>query len=195
MTRRNGRPGFTLIEMMAVISVGGLIMLLAVAWIGETTRFASLMRSHQRQHDQLTRLGWHLRSDVRLSQSMTIEDDDRLVLRGGDGQQIVYSISDTTIEMKKTGGVQVSFERFPLATGSLIAWDTSRMPDSIGLIVSRNRDGQLAVKERPTVTSSVNAKTINAAESETLPIDVHIFAHVNRWPIKSSNENANRGAQ
>ena len=169
MTRRNDRPGFTLMEIMAVMSVGGLMMLLAIAWIGETTKFASRMRSHQRQHDQLTRLGWHLRTDVRLSQSMTIEDDERLVLRGGDGQQIVYSISGTTIEMEKSGGSQVSREKFSLATGSMIAWDTSGMPDSIGLIVSRDRDGQLAVNESPDRAGSVNRKATNTVESETVP--------------------------
>lgn len=169
MKRHSNKAGFTLIEMVAVISVGGVIMVLAIAWIGETTKFASRIRSHQEQHDQLTRLGWHLRTDVRHSRSMTIEDDGRLVLRQGDDQQTVYSISGTTVEMEKSGGTQTSRERFSLATGSVIAWDDRGMPDSIGLIVARSPDGRLAVKEDPADVGSKNQKS-----SEETPIDIHI---------------------
>ncbi len=195
MSHQNDRRGFTLIEILAVISVGGLLMLLAVAWIGETTKFASRMRSHQHQHDQLTRLGWQLRTDVRLSQSMTVEDNKRLVLHGGDGQQIVYEISGTTIEMEKSGGAHVGRERFALATGSLIEWDTSGLPDFIGVVVTRNRDGMMATRATPADAGFGNEKSNNTSPTGTLPVDVHIFASVNRWPLKYSTANMNRGPQ
>ena len=194
MSRRKDRPGFTLLELMVAISVSGAIMLLAIAWIGETAKFASRMSSHQRQHDQLTRLGWQLRTDVRKSQSMTIEDDQRLVLQQGDGQRIVYSISGTTVEMEKSGGTQASRESFPLANGSQIAWDTSGMPDSIGLIVSRSCNGEIVSNKRPDRAGSGIQKNINNNEPEAAPVDIHIFAHVNRWPIKYLSENQNRDA-
>lgn len=195
MSRLNNRLGFTLIEVLATMSVGSMMLLIAIAWIGETTKFASRMKAHQNQHDQLTRLAWQLRSDVRLSRSMSIEDGDRLVLRSGDGQQIVYSISGDAVEMKTSGGSQLSRDKFSLATGSLITWDTSGMPNSIGLIVSRNPAGQLAVKARPAEAGSIDATTISPTEAATIPIDIHIFSHVNRWPIKYSTASANRGAQ
>ena len=195
MSRADHRAGFTLVELVAVISIGSVIMLLAIAWIGETIKFASRTVSHRRQHQQLTRLGWNLRTNVRMSQSMTIENDRRLVLQGADGNRISYSISGSTIEMENSGGTQVSRENYRLAAGSRIQWDTSGMPHSIGLIVSRTPHGSTALTTAPNVAGSNNRNTNNAVEPETIPIDVHIFAHANRWDVQYAAENTGGGAR
>ncbi len=193
MSRPDKRAGFTLFELLAVMSIGSVLMLLAVAWIGETIKFTSRTNNHRRQHQQLTRLGWNLRTDVRLSQSMAIDNERRLVLQGNDGHRIFYSISGTTIEMEKSGGSQVSRERYRLAAGSLIEWDISGMPDSIGLIVSRSPYGTTA-KAEPDMSGSNNRNINNPVEPKTIPIDIHIFAHANRWEIQYSTENTDGGA-
>lgn len=195
MSRFDKRNGFTLIELLAVISIGSFLMLLTIAWIGETLGFASRTTSNQRQHQQLTRLGWNFRSDVHLSQSMTMENDKRLVLQRADGHRISYSISGTTIEMENFGGSQVSRESYRLAAGSRIDWDTSGMPDSIGLIVSRTPPGMTPSNAESKVAGANNQNANQPDEPEATPIDIHLYAHANRWHVAKPAEQQDGGTE
>ena len=177
--------GFTLIELLVVLSVTGVLMLLTVAWIHETMNFSSRIENHRRQHTQLNRLSWELRADVRMSQTMAIEDDIRLVLKQRDGHQIVYEISGTTIKVRKVFGSQVRREKYTLATNSLIQWDTSGLPESIGLVVTRFHGS-------PSKSSS---NLVDDADQKSHPIDIHIFAQINRRPVGYAVDNIERGAQ
>lgn len=191
MTKRYDKSGFTLIELMVVLTVTSVFLLLAISWISETMNFSSRMKTHQRQHSQLTRLGWNLRTDVRMSQSMTIEDDTRLVLIRRNGQRVVYTISGATLEVEKSTGSQTHRDRFPLASNSRARWDTSGMPESIGLIVSRS--GNPVTGSTKNQDDAINRETATAVDPETLPIDVHIFVRINRWPVEYASDNMNRG--
>jgi hypothetical protein len=195
MSRYEIRNGFTLLGLLVVMSVGSLLLMLAITWIGETMKFVSRTSNHRDQHQQLTHLGRNLRNDVHLSQAMTMDSDERLVLQGAGDERTVYSISGATIEMEKRTGAQVSRERYPLVAGSVVEWDTSGMPDSIGLIVYRSQIGKPAIGSEQAVSADglSNREVATLVKREALPIDIHIFAHANRWAGLSSEANQRGG--
>lgn len=195
MSRRKNRTGFTVLGLLVVMSVGSLLLMVAITWIGETMKFASRTSNHRVQHRQLTHLGRNLRNDVHLCQAMTMDGDQRLVLQGAGDERTVYAISGATIEMEKRMGSQVSRERYPLVAGSLVEWDTSGMPDSIGLIVFRSQidTPEIEPKEAASDDRLNNRIDGSLAKREALPVDIHIFAHANRWTGLSSDSSRGGG--
>ncbi len=176
------RTGFTLIEMVFVVSITGILMMMVVGWIHETMRFSARMTSHQQQHRQLTRLAWNFRTDVRMSQSMSLKVGQRLVLLQTEDRKITYTISGTTIVVERTDGSLTQQERFPLAFGTQAKWDSGGLPNSIGLIVSRSPHPPGPRSDAP-----------DEAKNESLLLDIHIFAQIQRWPVRYVIEKSEPG--
>ncbi len=198
MTGPCRKSGFTLIEMLVVMSISSVMLSLVTIWIGQTMRFSTQLRNLERQQTQLARLARSLRDDVRMSKSMKIEGGQRLVLESGPQQQIVYTISGTEVQIEKQTGSRIRHDRFRLSTSSQPVWDTDQMPDTIGLIIERRFDpikrpakhnrAERADTNRIALTggeqpdkSNRSAVTIN--DPVRLPIDIHIFARINRHPV------------
>ena len=188
MTNRtiaNRRAGLSMLHIQAVIAVVGILTVMATLWAAQTMKFASRVRNHQRQHSQLTRLARDLRADVHLSRSITIEDSTRLVLQLDDQQTFVYEIKDETIRVEKNSGDQVRREAYKLSTRSKAEWDTSGLPDRVGLIVTR-----LGHAPKPAsladADSSKELLDPHLLEWDRLPIDISIQASKSRWPTRFS---------
>lgn len=192
------KSGFTLIELLVVISISTVMLSLVTIWIGQTLRFSTLLRNHERQQLQLARLARSLRDDVRLSKSMTIEDGQRLVLESGPQQQTIYTISGTEVQVEKQTGSQIRHDRFRLSVNSQPVWDTDQMPETIGLVIERRFDAvERPATRNPAERTDTNRIAIadgeqsdesNRSEFEMtdpkkLPIDIHIFASINRYPV------------
>lgn len=183
------KQGFTLLELTVAMSISGVLFVLTIAWINETMKFSRRMDAHQRQHRQLTRLTWDLRNEVRMSHSMSVEDDTRLILQQSNGQQASYSIRGTTLLVEKQIDSTTTRERYTLDTNSRIHWDTTAMPETIGLIVQRT----------PYLTNDQNQDAkVSTTHSEAFPqkdwpVDVHIYARIQRWPIEYASTISNGG--
>ena len=118
MKRFNKCQGYSLIELMMVISVATVIMGVNVGWIHQTMKFASSMKQRQRHHQNLTRLAWELRDDVWQSDSMKVNGDSELLLDWNDGTQVSYKISNTSLVVEKreelADGPRINREVFAL---------------------------------------------------------------------------------
>lgn len=174
MNHRRSPRGYTLIELLLVMSVAVVLMMVNVGWIHQTMKFSSLMKQRQRHHQNLTRLSRDLRDDVRNSKTISMDGENRLVLKLNDDAIVAYAISATSVEVERLNNeTMIARESFELAPESNAYWDTSEMPDWISLVVARGRDGlagQTATESNPT-TIAMNQ---GAA-------DLHVRVRPNRW--------------
>lgn len=177
MNRNNQKhSGFTLIELMVVISVTSVLIVMTAAWLNETMKFSARVRGLERHHRQLTRLATKFRFDVRHGESIAVQDRTRLVISYPGGREIVYAIFGNSVQLEELVGNRTRREKYTLARNSMVDWDVSQLPDSIGLVVTRGNTASL---------------TSNKTSSEEMPIlidktqmliDLHVNVSVNRWP-------------
>ena len=181
--RSDRRAGISLIQMQAVIAVTGILTVLGTLWAAQTMKFAQRVRGHQRQHNQLVRLARDLRADVHASQSMAVQDPQRLVLKLSDDQTITYEISDETIHVENKTKAQTRQRLYRLSTHSRAQWETEGLPETVGLIVTRL--GHAPVP-KSLVDSDSEFHEPDELLFDELPIDVSIRASKSRWPTRFS---------
>ncbi len=180
MNHMKQRRGYTLYQLLIVMSVGATLLVLNVAWIHESFNFASVMNQRQKNHSNLTRLAWELRDDVRASHSLSMDGEDGLVLSRDDGQQTSYMISAASVVVeKRSNEISIGREIFKLSPNLTARWDTSEMPGWISLIVARGREGA-------NTKSDENSEPQSAAE-ELPPVDLHVRVGPHRWPLVIEN--------
>jgi prepilin-type N-terminal cleavage/methylation domain-containing protein len=167
MNQRLSRHGFSLIELMVSISVTGVLMMVAVGWIHQTMKCASLIKQRQRHHQNLTLLGGSLRSQVRECKSLAMDGADRLTLAWEDGTKASYTITGNRVDFEKTqpqingDEPRITREVFKLSARSTAAWNVAEMPNWISLVVSRRNE------QNPS--------------NDPTPVDLHVRVAPNRW--------------
>lgn len=175
------RRGYTLIELLFMISIAVILLSVNVGWIHQTMKFSSKMTQRQRHHQNLTRLAWELRDDVRQSQSLAMQDENCLVLRMNDDTNIDYKISGHSIEMeRRTGETTIRRERYELSPNSIASWDVSELPDWVSLIVKRGREGLAEDPDR------------SARDNEVTAVDLHVRVSPNRWSTSTSEQDSEK---
>ena len=179
MTHFGARRGFSLMELMVVMSVAAVLMVVNVGWLHQSMKHASTIKQRQRHHQNLTRLAWALRDDVRRSDSMSFDGDEQLLLDWKDGTQVRYVISDTSLLMEKreskaAEATVLGREVFKLAPGSTIRWDVAEMPEWVSLVVER---AHKSVSQLP--NDSGNSQSF---ETGSVPIDFHVRVAPKRHP-------------
>lgn len=176
MMHLGARRGFSLMELVLVMSVGAVLMVVNVGWLHQSMKYASSIKQRQRHHQSLTRLAWALRDDVRSCDSMSFDGDEQLLLDWIDGAQVRYAISDHSLILEKrkstaANATVVGREVFKLAPGSTIRWDASEMPEWVSLVVDRANQG---FSDFPK-----DGDESNSLEAGSVPIDFHV--RVSPW--------------
>lgn len=168
------RGGFTLIHVMVAISVSGVLMGLAAAWIHQALHFSSSIRQRQRHHAAMLRLAAGLRDEIQSSAQMSMSGDNELRLRSPGGDEVRYVLAPGHVSVEKRRGSEVLMrDRFELAPGAVSRWETGEMPERIALIVERGRTG----------SGNGNGRAEgNMPDAGTAPVDLHVRAGVRRWP-------------
>lgn len=177
MNSTSRRSGYTLIELMVVMSVSSTLLMVAVGWIHQSMTLASAMRDRQHHHQSLMRLSRQLRDDVHRGNSVAMVGDEQLVITFADGPKLSYTISENGISRKSIDGdgpaLQDNFEFFrPVAA----RWDVSGLPDWISLVVVRE----------PRMSTSIDGPEIGGATSsaesvDSRPTDLQVRAAIGRW--------------
>ena len=171
------RTGYSLLELLVVISMTGTLMVLATGWIHQTMKFSTKLKNLQGHHQNLTRLARELRDDVRQSDAISLEGETQLLIKSAEGNETrVYEIASNSITLKKLqNGNMVQKETLNLPHQSSARWDSSEMPNWISLIVERD----------PTPAGGSSLDT---------PVDLHVRVGPNRWrnSINSSTEGDNQ---
>jgi prepilin-type N-terminal cleavage/methylation domain-containing protein len=136
------RSGYTLIEMLAVMSLFSILMSLAVAWILQTMKFDAAVRERLEYHQTLLTIDRLLRDDIRRARAISVDENQQLLMVFSRTNQVEQSASFqlTPSEIRYTrraGRVIERSETFRLDSRGSCRWDLSELPSSIGLIVDR----------------------------------------------------------
>lgn len=132
------RRAVSLIELMIVMSLSSTLLFIAVAWIHQSMKLASTMRSRTDHHATLLHLSRQLRDDVQHGQSMRMEDETQLVIAMASGGSVVYTIIPAGVSRQVNEADRVTAgERYSLNSPLSARWDASELPDWISLIVDR----------------------------------------------------------
>ena len=174
MKHAKQQRGYTLIELLLVMSIAVVLMMVNVGWIHQTMKFSSRMDQRQRHHQNLKRLAWELRDDVHQSESLAMDGDNRLVLTQNDGVELTYTISATSVDAeRRSNETIIRRETYDLAPNSKVEWETAEVPNWITLIVTRGREGLAEQKLK---------KPLDPASARDSPVvDLHVRVGPNRW--------------
>lgn len=192
------RPlGYTLIEVVIVMSIGSTVMLAAVSWIHRSLHLTSQIHSSQQHQASLVRLAQCFRQDVRDAQQATLDGPlltlQRLTASGTSsdtaGSQVEYQIDESRIERLETlASGQIRRESFPLADGSRARWRVEPLPQAVELRVIRSpgtrqrRASQATSAATPTTTATATLdQQPTPAASPQPPDDLRLTVALNRY--------------
>ena len=174
-TQSKNRSGYSLLELIMVISVSGVLLAVSATWMHQSLAFSATINLRQRQHQNLTRLAGDLRDDVRLSIGMSSPDEKQLELEMPGDILIRYVISPSAISVEKRHVDTVFFrDSYGVAAGSDVRWDRSKLPDWISLIVYRKLVEADEIERQPRSTVS--------PEYRDQPVELLIHVGSKRWP-------------
>ena len=182
MNHSRTRSGYSLLELMVVISVLATLMSVAAAWIHQSLTFSSVMRQRDRHHQSLMRLSRQLRDDIHHGQTALVDESNQLVISMSGDHQVTYTIDDQHGLLRQSReGDTVAHNRFSLAPTASAHWDASELPDWISLIVDRG----------PGVESQTSVGPPDAGPNERPAVDLYVRAGVGRhvgWDLPTAGE-------
>ena len=135
--------GFTLVEMLAVIATGGVLLVIATGVVNRAMRLESQWRSQANVSRALSRLAHDFRADVHQCQEMHLtEDAATLILTAADGRAISYEIAADEIirDVQAPGSARV--REFYMKPADYKAEFTIQI-ESQWVKLAVNRDSQL----------------------------------------------------
>lgn len=168
---RTMRSGFTMIELMAVLTIGAVVMGISAGWIHQSFSTASLMQERLDHHQSLWRLSRRLRDDVHFGTKISMDGQNTLVIFGQDDNRSTFTIHPGAIKFLNNVDQRVGQDTFLLSDDSVAKWDTSEMPNWITLVIYRQPPFR-----RPELPT--NNQTINLRDS---PVDLHVRVMPKRW--------------
>lgn len=168
---RHRRSGSSLIEVIVLLSVSSTLLLIAVGWIHQSMRLATVLRDHERHHQSLMRLSRQFRDDANAARTIT-----------GDGAEVDFAMDDVSVryeiesnvvrrsQMSKTSETIFGIETYQLRDRAVVTLDLTDSPQRVSLFVHRRP----LMEPRPAV-GRANDEMLSS------PRDLMIHAAVGRW--------------
>ena len=189
--------GFTLIELMVVITVSAALLTVVTAWLFQVMSFSSSINRKQRHHQSLLRLESDFRDDIHVAKSIEEKKSDTsqiLKLVMGDHSTVTYEIGPNrhviTKRVYEPGATEPrSFEPYRLSNKSESNWSFDDLPDWIALTVTRKQFADL-----PEASKEVQ-QNLQFVAMEEMPIDLHLKVRVNRWQLKKIDQADKQGGE
>jgi type II secretory pathway pseudopilin PulG len=201
------RSGFTLLEVIVLISVSSLLMTIVGIWLHKLLLFSNTMLERQRDHVGLQRMSAEMRLDVQLARSWSFISPDELELVMVDDSIIRYRLvsepdvtklevlyplaSKTTEDSTKPGQAVQRRETYRFTPNWKLTWDKAGFPEELTLAVYRLPMLAHPLTPAPSTTSSPAAKptpveqpTDNSPLAESVsgkPVEAILRLKINRW--------------
>ncbi len=138
-----GRRGFTLIEMVIVMTVGSVVTGLAVVLLGTLLHTENISRDHARQSTTLSRLAEQFRGDVRAATAVGSSDATSWEFAMEAPRTVIYRAeSDALVRLERNGEELLRQERFSLPSGTAASMQIDKQPSAttVSLIVAPIED-------------------------------------------------------
>ena len=143
MSKRRFRicAGYSLIELLVMISVMTMVMTITISWIHASMKFSGVVKDRAAVHQQLSRLSEDLRTRIALSVSIDVDGNTLKLDR--DGIATHYIIKDTVIERvqkskseddSETGSVEI----YRIGHDVEANWGAEELPDWVSMTI-RNK--------------------------------------------------------
>ncbi|MCM2371536.1 hypothetical protein [Aporhodopirellula aestuarii] len=167
------RTGSSLIEIIVLLSVSSTLFVIAIGWIHQSFRLASIMRDHERHHQSLLRLSRQFRDDAHLATQVTSEGDTMIFQ--ADEFEIQYRRDGNTVRRSlrnSSDDAASGEESYQLSEHTAVRFDIDETPDWVALTVHR---------VDPASRSNAESGEETETEIDDSPRDVAIRAAVGRW--------------
>ena len=127
LNRKRRHAGYTLIEMLLVLSIISFLSAVSVKWLYESLQFFARTNELQKQHQVLSRLEDSLRKRARDSVSMS-RNEQSLTLDYPDGTITIYTIEGQQVFVRTEADSKiVSRDRFDLGQNANAVWDDKEL--------------------------------------------------------------------
>ncbi|TWT82746.1 hypothetical protein CA13_42090 [Planctomycetes bacterium CA13] len=136
--RQIGRYGYSLIELMVVISVSAVLMTITVGWIIGAMKHASTMRDRSRCHQSMLQLARDFRDDVHSASSAKLPAPNTLVMKQNDSESITYRFrSSDSVERQVAKNDRLTHrQQYWLAPDYLVQWSVLDLGDEVGMVIT-----------------------------------------------------------
>ncbi|EMI54729.1 hypothetical protein RSSM_03845 [Rhodopirellula sallentina SM41] len=176
---------------MVVLSVSSTLLVLAVGWIHQSIRLASILRSHERHHQSVLRLSRQFRDDAHLAAQVIQNENEIRFL--AENSEIRYQIDDLTvtrIHQTPSDDAPPHRESYQLAVRSEASFDLLPDSDWVVLTVRRRRPPHAAAEPHTSNPDASADSTPRESEKVSLPTDLVVRAAVGRWSDERSDNKA-----
>ena len=179
------KSGFTLHELVWAFTLSTMVMAIAITWIHQTTKFSRRMTQNKHNHAAMSRLAWDLRHEVRNSNSISLDDKQRLHLTWDSGATATFKIDGTSVLFEKQiSDKQTKRENYQFSRDVKVIWDSDEMPDTIGLLIERTLSLKKPVEGVKELTTDDQANP--------LPVDLIVRVSPNRWAVTDDSESGSQ---
>lgn len=196
------RSGYSLIELLIVISGSAVLMSLVGVWTFKLLQFSVDVRQRHSDSVSMNRLAIDFRRDVRWADQVKIGNDSQLDLHGGDGNLISYRLLNhplgCSIEVQQQKGDQVlRRDEYRLSEKCLVSWDLSELPDWTSLVIYRRPgfnipshwDGKISPVSSPQLSEPSDSSAAPVSDVDPAvtaveligPIELQIRVAPHRW--------------
>lgn len=169
--RRNNPMGFTLVELLVVISVGSGLMLLAIGVVQQSMTFAQLGYHRADQDRTMVRLDRQFRQDVHRCEGFELQADNQLQMSLDAETEVVYTIESSRIERRlKVAGEMRQHETYDLNLRTAAELQRFDTPSRLGIVLTT--DTQLQTESLRTdrqIIAAVGLRRKLLPETQTAP--------------------------
>ena len=134
MTRNRG---FSLVELLVVLSVGSVLLVLGMRSIHRAMDIASRARVLDREEKAATRLSRQFRTDIHQAEAFSILGDDGeqavLQIETSAGAVVRYQKQNDTLQREESKLEQKSFEGYVLPDESIVLYSANKNPERVVL--------------------------------------------------------------
>ena len=141
----NRNSGFTLIEILATMTMGSGLMLLAIGMVHQMMKLSTETHAIADEHRTVSRLARQFRNDTHLAESFLQTEPTAIALKLSNETTVAYSINLNEVVRNEMGGEQsIRREQYRLPADFSVRIKSQNEPQRLVLTISRDSEFRAA---------------------------------------------------
>lgn len=175
MNMLSNRIGYTLVEVLLVLTLSAAMMGFAIGWIHQSFKAGSTFRQRDVEHRNLSRLARQLREDVHQANTFTTHSDPPSLALTAAQRTISYEIAASGIERREvTSDSALRREFFHLSSSAEARFEIGDPPEQLVQLIITRVDPMSSSEALQTSTDPI-------IENEHGLVDLHLRVVPDRW--------------